>query len=251
MLNIGSSCGGIGDNLIFTPIFNATATKFEMLEHPKCRNVAKLIEDICTIEFVQHPASCPENTSKSFNIILKKLHGLNLSVSPIPKINLIKEDVNWAKDFLLKYKNPIIFVGDNNGNHDKNDTVAQYRVPNQVFLQECINRLYKRYTVLHFGLSNRMTSFDNVIEIKDLEITKLAACYSIIGKYFGIDTGDYWLTIATGGEAEVICPDSTPFYNHEEWHLKPEMWWTEPIRIRYTDFNLNSRYQNQIDSFLF
>jgi hypothetical protein len=130
-------------------------------------------------------------------------------------------------------------------------TVAQYRVPNQGFLQECINRLYKRYTVLHFGLSNRMTSFDNVIEIKDLEITKLAACYSIIGKYFGIDTGDYWLTIATGGEAEVICPDSTPFYNHEEWHLKPEMWWTEPIRIRYTDFNLNSRYQNQIDSFLF
>jgi hypothetical protein len=250
MITIGSSCGGIGDNLIFTPIFHATPTKFQMLEHVKCRNVAKLIENICTIEFVEHPVSCPENTSKSFNIILKKLHGLNLDVSPIPKINLIKEDVEWAKNFLLKYQNPIIFVGDNNGNHDPNDIVAKYRVPKKDFLQNCINQLSEKYTVLHFGLSNRMTNFDNVIQIKDLEITKLSACYSIIGKYFGIDTGDYWLTIATGGKAEVVCPDSTPFYNHDEWHLKPEMWWAEPIRIRYTDFYLNSRYQNQIDSFI-
>lgn len=250
MLTIGSSCGGIGDNLIFTPIFNSIPTKFEMLDHPKCRNVAKLIEDISIIEFVKNPVTCPENTLKSFNIILKKLHGLNLEVSPIPRINIKDTDINWAHNFISKYDNPIIFVGDNNGNHDPNDSVAKYRVPEKNFLQNCVNQLSKTYTVLHFGLSNKMTCFDNVIRIEDLEITKLAACYKIIGKYFGIDTGDYWLTIATGGKAEVICPDTIPFYNHDEWHLKPEMWWAEPIRIRYVDFSLVPRYENQIDSFL-
>lgn len=250
MITIGSSCGGIGDNLIFTPIFHSIPVKFEMLDHPKCRNVSKLIEDICKIEFVKNPIICPEDTSKSFNIILKKLHGLNLNVSPIPKINVKENDINWASDFISKYKNPIIFVGDNNGNHDPNDGVAKYRVPDQKFLQNCINKLSEKYTVLHFGLSNKITYFDNVVRIENLEITKLAATYKIIGKYFGIDTGDYWLTIATGGKAEVICPDTTPFYNHDEWHLKPEMWWAEPIRIRYVDFNLVSRYENQIDSFL-
>jgi hypothetical protein len=250
MLTIGSSCGGIGDNLIFTPIFYNIRTKFEMLDHPKCRNVAKLIEDLCEIEFVSNPSRCPENLSKSNNIILKKLNALNLNVSPIPKINVKKSNQEWAAKFLSEYNNPIIFVADNNGNHDPNDSHAKYRVPNYNTLQKYIDQLSIKYTILQFGLSGKMTNFNNVIQIKDIDIENLAACYKLIGKYFGIDTGDYWLTIATGGEAEVLCPDSCSFYSHDEWHLKPEMWWAEPNRIRYVDFNLNSRYNNQIDSFL-
>lgn len=250
MITIGSSCGGIGDNLIYTPIFYNIRTKFQMLEHPKCRNVAKLIEDLCEIEFVNQPVKCPENVSKGHNIITKKLTGLNLDVSPIPKINVKRSNKEWAENFLRKYNNPIVFVADNNGNHNPNDSNAKYRIPNKQVLQNYINLLSKKYTVLQFGLSGKMTDFENVTQIKDIDIENLAGCYSIIGKYFGIDTGDYWLVIATGGEAEVLCPDNCGFYSHEEWHLKPDMWWAEPTRIRYVDFNLNARYNNQIESFL-
>lgn len=250
MITIGSSCGGIGDNLIYTPIFYNIRTKFQMLEHPKCRNVSKLIEDLCEIEFVDKPIECPNDASRTRNIILKKLNALNLNVSPIPKINVKKMNKEWAENFLKNYDNPIVFVADNNGNHDANDFQAKYRVPNKELLQQYINLLSKKYTILQFGLSGRMTNFNNVIQIKDIDIESLAGCYSLIGKYFGIDTGDYWLMIATGGEAQVLCPDDSGFYSHEEWHLKPDMWWNEPNRIRYVDFNLNSRYNNQIDSIL-
>lgn len=250
MITIGSSCGGIGDNLIYTPIFYNIRTKFQMLEHPKCRNVSKLIEDLCEIEFVSKPIECPNDSSKTRNIILKKLHALGLNVSPIPKINIKRTNKEWAENFLSKYDNPIIFVGDNNGNHDPQDFCAKYRIPSKEILQNYIDTLAKKYTVLQFGLSGKMTSFDNVVQIKDIDIENLAGCYYIIRKYFGVDTGDYWLTIATGGEAQVLCPDDSGFYSHDEWHLKPEMWWSEPIRIRYVDFSLNPRYNNQIESFL-
>ena len=90
MLTIGSSCGGIGDNLIYTPIFYNIQTTFQMVDDLKCRNVSRLIDDLCKIEFVKRPISCPENFHKTNNIILKKLHALNLNVSPIPKININK-----------------------------------------------------------------------------------------------------------------------------------------------------------------
>jgi hypothetical protein len=263
MITIGSSSGGIGDNLIYTPIFNAIPTIFEIKDHPKARNVAKLFEDLCEVKFVENPVQCPQDTSKSFNIIQKKLDGLGLNVPPIPKINITIEEKNWAIDFLKNYKNPIVFVTDTNGSYT-NSFEGQYRIPSHELLQSYINKLSKKYTVLQFVFSNNLKAdwennksnvlsnkiYKNCIPIFDLEIRKLAACYSIIKKYFGVDTGDYWLMIAVGGEAQVLCPDSTPFYNHDEWHLKPELWWAEKSRIKYVDFNLNSIYNMQIEGFL-
>ena len=72
MLRIGSSSGGIGDNLIYTPIFNAIPTIFEIKDHPKTRNVAKWFEDLCQVKYVDDPVGCPQNTNKSINIIQKK-----------------------------------------------------------------------------------------------------------------------------------------------------------------------------------
>jgi hypothetical protein len=263
MITIGSSCGGIGDNLIYTPIFNAVPVIFEMKNDVKAKNVAKLFEDLCEVRFVENPVGCPYNNNKSFNTIQTKLDGLGLNVSPIPKINITIEEKNWATDFLKNYKNPIVCVTDTNGSYN-NTFEGQYRIPSYSLLQSYINDLNKEYTVLQFILSNSIKSdwennksnvlsnkvYENCIPIFDLEIRKLAACYSVIGKYFGVDTGDYWLMIAVGGKAQVLCPDSTPFYNHNEWHLKPELWWSEKSRIKYVDFNLNSRYNMQMEGFI-
>jgi hypothetical protein len=263
MLTIGSSSGGIGDNLIYTPIFNAIPTIFEIKDHPKSRNVTKLFEDLCDIKFVENPVGCPQDTSKSTNIIQKKLDALGLDVSPIPKINILEQEIEWANNFLKNYKNPIVFVTDTNGSYNSSFE-GRYRIPNDELLQSYVDELNKNYTVLQFSLSNNIKAnwennksnilsnkiYQGCVPIFDLGIRELAACYSIIKKYFGVDTGDYWLMIAVGGQVQVLCPDSTPFYSHDEWHLKPEFWWAEESRIKYVDFNLNSRYNMQMEGFL-
>jgi hypothetical protein len=144
--------------------------------------------------------------------------------------------MDWAKKFIKNIKNPIAFVADNNGNHNKEDFAARYRIPNKEYLQNLIDSYSREYTIIQFGIENKITHFNNVLVIENLTIRQLAACYAVIGRYFGIDTGDYHLMLSVGGFAEVHCPASSMIYPHEIWHYKEKLWKNENCRVKYITF---------------
>lgn len=249
-LIIGSKCGGIGDNLIFTPIFkvfrNAT---IELLEHPKSHIVAPIFDNLCEVRFVKEPTQCPESFHP--HVAQKKLEGLNIDklVNCIPLIYLKKEELIWAQDYLRQYSSNITqfvaFSTDNNGSKNPQDTHAHYRLMTQEQAQKVIDFYAKRFTVLQFAMTNNYTKLNNCVPLLDLTIREMAACFTIIKKYVGIDTGHYHLMLAVGGVARVFVPSSSYFYNHKEWHYTQELWKTgrpESCRVEYINFSKINEY---------
>lgn len=247
-LVVGSSCGGIGDNLIFTPIFkkikNAT---IEMLDHPDCRRVASLFDGMADVEFVDKPRGCPEKHITG-HIAQDKLDGLGITdINCIPWTITTDFDYAWGSYHLRRFyvgKPFIAFAANNNGSSNPDDWQAHYRLfPNW---QEIIDEFAKKYTVLQFGLSRSITPFKNTIPIVDLSINQLKGCYKYIGKYIGIDTGDYHLMIAVGGESHVLVPPPSSFYSHRQWHYIPYFWKEEPVRVKYYPFDEYKKILNAI-----
>jgi hypothetical protein len=236
-ITIGSLCGGVGDNLIYTPLMKYYKNiTIELLDHPKSRNVAQIFNGLCKVSFVKNPSKTLESNHPHVAESKIEAYGISNIVNCIPKIKLYDYEIDWASNFLDNIYNPIAFVADNNGNHDTSDFQAKYRIPSEEYLQNLINEYSKKHTVIQFGVENKITKFDNVTVIKNLSIRELASCYYIIGKYFGIDTGDYHLMLSVGGFAEVHCPPSINYYPHETWHYKDKLWKNESQRVKYKVF---------------
>jgi hypothetical protein len=235
---IGSSCGGVGDNLVFTPIFKKLKNvTFEMVDHPKARNVATLLEGLCEVSFVDKPRGCPESSHP--HTAQKKIEGLGINdVNCIPQILLKEDEITWAKDFLAQYMNPIALVIDNNGSGNPSDINSRYRIMPTQFWQNVVEEVKYARTILQFGVSNNFTPLKDTVHIVDLPLRKLAACYHIIKQYSGIDTGDYHLMLAVGGVASVIVPPTNWVfgYVHEHWHYIPKLWKDERCRVHYYEF---------------
>lgn len=234
----GSRCGGIGDNLAFSPLMkyfkNCT---LELLDHPKSRNVASLFEGLCSINFSENPAGIKESSHP--HVAQKKIEGYGIQdiVTCIPEIKLYEDEIAQARKDLQSIKNPVAFVSDNNGSGDPKDYTAKYRIPNKEILQSVVDALSEEYTVLQFSLSSNLSKYENVTPILDLPLRKLAAYYHVIGKYAGVDTGDYHLMLSVGGVCEVICPQSSGHYQHSSWHYTPELWRSDPCRAKYHIFS--------------
>lgn len=233
-ITFGSKCGGVGDNLAFTPLMkHFNNCTLELLNHPKSRNIAPLFDGLCSINFTENPRGVKE--SKHPHVAQQKIEGYGIAhlVNCIPKIKLHPYEIEEARAELVGIKNPIAFVGNSNGSGDVNDLASRYRVPPTKNLQNLVSQLSEEHTVLQFGLSKNITNLDKSIKILDLPLRMLAAYYSVIGKYFGIDTGDYHLMLAVGGSCEVICPTSSGHYSHDCWHYTENLWKDEPRRVKY------------------
>ena len=74
-----------------------------------------------------------------------------------------------------------------------------------------------------------------VLTIPDLTLRQVAACYSVIGRYCGTDTGDHHLAVATGCICDTWVPPSTWFYQHGKHHYGASAWAEagEPCRETY------------------
>ena len=232
---IGSSCGGIGDNLIFTPIFRARPQDFyfQMVDHPKSRNVAKLLVNNFylpenAISFVDKPVGCPENTRRSLHIGQKKLDGLGLHhASCFPYVSLTDKEKEEGKKRIAGIKNPLAIVTDNNGSNDPMDINSAYRRKPLSHVYEYLKNTPQDkspngepFTLVQFGLDSTLEPLPNAIQMRGLGLRELASVYHAIGNYIGIDTGDYHLMLAVGGKCIVFVPPDNPAmgYSCLEWH---------------------------------
>ena len=259
MINLNISNGNLGDSILMTSLFkNNREGNLTFLDVPEVHRLEEVFYNF-NVKIKYNKEVPPTiNSNHKTHICQQYLDKFNITDSNcIPKINVRKEELVWAKDFLSKYENPLAIVTNNNGTGDKTNFWAQYRTPNSQLIDILLSQYGKKYTLLHFGLSRNFTknnyrvdvdSFiknERCVDILDLPLSKLIACYSVIGKYLGGDTGDYHLMLAVGGKCNVLVPEHHDAgYNHISYLYTDELWKNERVRVKY---NLFKDYLNNLN----
>lgn len=235
---IGTFAGGIGDYLSFTAIFKVLKNcEMRLFDHPKAKANSRLFDGLCDVSFTddKNLLICPESDHP--NQAQKKIEGLGIShlTNCIPQIQLTEQEKRWADQCITPYGDCVAFVADTAGGYNKNDSQARYRMYDD--WEPILTEYQKRYTVLQFGLSNKMTKFNHVdYVIEDLNVRELAASYWKIGRYLGVNTGDYHLALSVGAKANVLVPSPSYFYMFEQWEYQDILWKNEKVRVKYVLF---------------
>lgn len=253
-MKIFSNLGNLGDNLWLTPlILSLDAPKMVMYDHPHVRNISEIFRNLCEVEFQPNVSSYNIPHKEHKTLELSKLLNIELKTF-LPQIILDKEEIDWARQFLSKYDNPIAVTNNNMGDLDKTNFCAQYRCPPKIIMESICSKIKKKYTLLQFGPEkgyfledfDHLTPIIDAVVIRGLPVRKVAACYYIIGKYIGGDTGDYHLMTAVGGKSHVLVPDHNPRagYNYNHLHYPYFFWKYEENRVKYYNFR---EYQKIIE----
>jgi len=250
-LIITNTAGSLGDWLSLTPLLAAKPGLTVLAkDSPHTRRFAVLYEGLAKVEFTNQEIRDTPATEENLCFSKRILNYYGLSnVSAIPVVKLKQEEIEWAREFLSAYENPVVF---NNtvaaARRDKPDTdICNYRrLPDK--LSNKIVKALKFYghTVLKFGtktiqtnIYNNFDEIEGVEDILDLDLRSLAACYHVIGKYTGSDSGDHHLMLAVGGKCELWVPPSAWHYSHNRHlYLGDYAWAGQPIREVYHPFQL-------------
>lgn len=251
MITIGSrGNSSLGDCLYLTSVFRYKTGKVILHNDEQSKQVGSIFHGICDVEHNDLPPERPDNIIKDIPNEFYSVHrtrkillslGINEKISS-PFVKISKEELDWAIDFLKDYKNPIVIVNDNSGSCDKTNTRANYVRPPVDIMQSICNKIIKEgFTPLQFGRkeNERFTPLIGAMPIRGLSIRKLAACYSIVKKYIGGDTGDYHLMIATGGKANVFIPNETfnLGYIYNDLLYKKENFLNQDTLVKYIKFH--------------
>lgn len=249
---ITNTAGSLGDWLSLTPILRAKAAENPLViapDAPHTRLFAAVYQGMAEVQFTTGPIP---NTPESADDVCFSQRILNhygvTDRNAIPSIDVTEDEVTWARDFLKDYKNPVAF------NHttaaarlDKPfDDICNYRrLPTKLGV-DIIGALKNAgHTVLSFGTKTIQTNIYNnhddfydimVTSLPDLSIRQLAACYKVIGKYVGTDSGDHHMMLAVGGECRLFIPPNAWHYQHNRILYFPYAWKDEPVREVYSVF---------------
>ena len=244
-LTITNTAGSLGDWLSLTPLLIARPNSTVIAkESPHTRQFARLYEGLAEVKFTDENIPHTLETDEELCFSQRVLNYYKVdNVNAIPKIFLREDEIEWARKFLEQYQNPVVInntVGGATSSKPDSD-LSNYRRWPDVLTKDIIAALkLNNHTVLRFGtktiqsnIYSNYDEFENVINIPDLNLRQLAACYSVIGKYVGTDTGDMHLMLAVGGSCEVFVPPSAYHYNHDKHHYKPENFGTDMVKIVY------------------
>lgn len=253
MTTVHQTAGSLGDWLSLTPLLNAKKDCLVLApDTPHTRKFAELYKGLAEVEFVNHaiPNTLETNEPLCFSQRILNVYGLR-DVSPIPVIKILDEEKEWAKDFLKQYSNPTVFANSVGGADSSKPEhhVSNYRkLPDNV-TNEIIAKLTEQgRTLIKFGtkktqnnIYNNYETFPNVINIPDLTLREVAACYSVIDNYVGADTGDHHLMLAAGGVCTTLIPPDSWNYSHARHLYLDYAWKYEPmVRESYLIFKKQS-----------
>jgi hypothetical protein len=229
VIGSGSDSVGLGDLLLLTPIcteFPGTVVQLP----PRAERFAPLFHYLARVELTHNPVCTPNVGDGHF--AMRKLRAVGRGgASCIPRMAFAQEEIDKARNFLARFENPVAVVV------NCAPTWKHVREMDFARWQEIIDRLGDRHTLLQFGLSNNIHHLRGVRPLLDLPVRDLACCFFVIGKYLGVDTGDMHLMLAAGGRVVALVPPSSPLYEHDQWHYRPEYWGGQPPRIKYVLFD--------------
>jgi hypothetical protein len=247
-MKIAAPFSNLGDNLWITPALKYCDYPIQMIDEERCRKISKIYNNLTSVQFVEtlnyDPLNNKEihNTKQIFFQIGLDFKNKNL----IPKIKLEESEIKWARIFLEKYENPIVIINDNSGSSDPSNKRASFVLPPREIIQQITSYLSKKFSVLQFGLAenfyrtgySNFSPLENAYHIRGLEVRQLAACYHVIGKYIGGDTGDYHLMLAVGGRSTALVPEESykMGYIYNNLFYSKDMWNGEDIRVSYINY---------------
>jgi hypothetical protein len=246
-ISVSTNIGNLGDALWMTPLCKkGRRVTINMLNSKFSERLIPIFYNF-NVSFIFFEKIIPSlEDNKNEHIAKQYLDKYKINdVSCIPSIMVSDEEMLWAKDFLSKYKNPLVIVADNAGSSDPQNLAAINRKPPIEIISKLTDLYSKKYTLLQFGLSSNFyrngysnfTQLNNTIPILDLPLSKLAACYKVIGRYIGGDTGDYHLMLSVGGKANVLIPDhNIYYYNYNTLLYFDDLWLDEIPRVKYVNF---------------
>lgn len=221
MIDLFLEDSAIGDALFYTPLMNASICRMNLLDTPANRLIAPLFLGLCELRMC---SELPEMTSRKaakkmrhYSRELLDYYGFQKD-SCIPKIKLLPEEIRFARQFLSKFKNPIILRDLCSwGSRSIPPDMAQHIVDNN-----------PDKTFLNFGSSHKNlrktadeSSLKRVVYIDDMPLRAVAACYYCVGRYVGCDTGNYHLMLSVGGSCDVIIPEHGEDSYDYAMHLYP------------------------------
>jgi hypothetical protein len=230
------NCSGFGDLLMLTPICRYFDCIVEL--HPEFERFKDLFEGIAEVE-IKDPTIWLMNTGECNHATISKLLNF-ISLEHIPLINnlpyvkVMYEDIKWAKEYLdsLNLQKPPIVLKPNCSISYTN--VREMSIDNW---KEIIEVYKETYSILEFGTSDNFTYFENTIAIPDLTIKQLKGMYYLIGKYIGVDTGDYHLMLATGGSVIVLLPFIFEWVDNGFGSVyDPRQWQYRNDKCQYVEF---------------
>ena len=246
---IGYHIGNLCDILFYTPLVkdgNPRNITIDIVDDEVAKNKAPLFNGLCPVTISKSPSPPPLVINRDTHRSQSYLDLFELSSADrnfLPKIIVTNEELEWARNFLKDFNNPIIYIPNNSCSYDKRNLFSQMRTFTKEMNDVIIRELSRKYTLLQFGLNNKFYSgmraeiynYDNVINIENLNIRQLAACYSVIGKGFCSDTGDPYLMLAVGGKIIEIVPmysiEIYPYYQYI--YCDTDLWKNEKIRAKY------------------
>ena len=242
-MKIESTIGNLGDNLWLIPLFlNGVGTKLVMIDNPRCREIGKIFDNICPVEYSSPSDHCTVSNDR-IHRAAGHLKYFGSTGSCIPKIIFTLDEIHNGNKILYGIKNPVAinFTTMNKGA----DWCSSRRVMTKEQSLFTVSELIKAgYTPVNLGLSSNTEEIDGVINILDLCIRETAICYALIGKYIGTESGTSNLMIAAGGKALIYHPDHCDIsYPAWKYHFTEEYWTDQKCRAKYVNFkeiqNLN------------
>lgn len=259
----------LGDTLWTTPLtrYIPEGLTIQMLGHDaRSRATAPILEGLpCEVAFVEKTTETPKALIRAHvtqQILSAYGHGGKPS---IPRVVLKPSEVMWAIEYLRSKgisdpRNAIVFVNHNSGTKDPLNHRAHYVRPHPEIMG-ILARFWRkggRGQIVQFGpevgfYDGGRDPFDPIpdaIHIRGLSVRQLAACYHVIGRMVGGDTGDYWLMLAVGGRVACLVPPDSQQWGYRHWDLLLDetCWGEERPRVRYT---LHQNWQRFMNTELF
>lgn len=238
----------LGDTLWTTPLARYIPDLVvQMLAHDaRSRATAPILDGLCPVEWVDVTVETPKASIRAHvtqQILAAYGHGGKPSV---PRVLLTMEEIQWAITHLrglgVNPARAVAMTNHNSGSGDPTNHRAHYvRPPSEVI--KTLARFWGGGTwrVVQFGPAptfHDRDPFDPIpgaIHVRGLTVRQLAACYHVIGRFIGGDSGDYHLMAAVGGRAAVLVPPHSDAMGYRHWDLLYDApcWGDERPRVRY------------------
>lgn len=252
MIDVYSSSGNLGDNLGLTALAAATPIRVHMYNDAGCREIARVFDGLCEVVFdnggpVDGKPTNPyssDDTTIPWPLAKRHLiqHGI-LDKPAIPVMRLTEAEIERATQFVLDLYGDSVVEVDKLCIIKGSPQVTDVRTPPVDVLKRII-RGHPETTFLSFGLSSSHLKGGTFAHMElprvktfwDIPIREQAAIYHVVGRYIGVDTGDYHMMLAVGGQCDVLVPAQTWAYQYRYFHYGPECWLAEKPRVWYHDW---------------
>lgn len=256
---------GVGDTFLFTSVCRYTDVTYEIPVDSFCgSDLGSILQSVARVEYVHDPITFEESMAlyaRQYGPVppLPQVRGLHAArawllrfgidaANALPHAEPPMHEVDWARKWLRRYHNPIVFTPIPGGLKNPSDRLAQTKYVPPEMWDATLTRLSRDHDLLYFTALDNHRPFPHVKTLLGFPVAKIAAIMWLCRKHLGVENGLLHLAIAMGATCRVGMPtvNGRSFYDDcDHYVYAGQMWNTEPCRAFYHLFE-DTRDRNNI-----